>query len=87
MAQGKLKVKTKLPQNAKVKKQKGSAVTKRANCPRQPKKQEVSQKLKQAVSKTVNKSVEDEIRARASKGPKNFSKAQEVVANHNAKTN
>lgn len=31
MAQGKLKVKTKVPQNVKTKKQKGSAITKRAS--------------------------------------------------------
>lgn len=41
-----------------------------------------SQKLKQIVSKTVNKSVEDEIRARAKEGQINLSKAQQAVVKH-----
>lgn len=38
------------------------------------------QKLKQLVSKNVNKSVEQEIRQRATEGQMNLSKAQQAVA-------
>ncbi|KAJ8932393.1 hypothetical protein NQ318_012743 [Aromia moschata] len=89
MAQGKLKVKTKLPQNVKSKgkQDKGKAVTKRSNCPIQPKKKkhEEAQKLKQAISKTLNKAVEDEMRNRATSSQKPLSKAQQAVANHHSK--
>ncbi|KAJ8926324.1 hypothetical protein NQ314_021309 [Rhamnusium bicolor] len=89
MAQGKLKVKSKLPQNVKSKKQlrKGNAVTKRANCPIQSKKKqhEETQKIKQIISKTVNKAVEEEIRARAISNKKPLSIAQKAVADHHSK--
>ncbi|KAB0792482.1 hypothetical protein PPYR_14441 [Photinus pyralis] len=86
MAQGKLKVKSKLPPSVKNKKpaQKGKAVTQRANCPIKPKKQkhQEAQKLKQVVTKSVNKSVEEEMRSRAYEGKRPLSKAQEAVANY-----
>lgn len=48
------------------------------------KKFEEAHKLKKLISKAVNKSVEDEIRARASSSSKtNLSKAQQVVAAYN----
>ncbi|KAL3266675.1 hypothetical protein HHI36_010837 [Cryptolaemus montrouzieri] len=86
MAQGKLKIKTKLPQNVKSNKtKKGPAVTKRNNRPVKAKKKfEESHKLKQIISKTVNKAVEEEIRAQAGSKP-TLSKAQEAVAKFNAK--
>lgn len=40
------------------------------------------QKIKQMISKVVNKSVEEEIRSRAREGTRNYSKAQEAVAQH-----
>ncbi|KAF7269704.1 uncharacterized protein LOC143198183 [Rhynchophorus ferrugineus] len=84
MAQGKLKVKTKLPANAKKSNKKGSAVTKRANAPIKRKKQsqQEAQKLKQIITKTVNKAVEEDIRAQAGKTQANLSKAQQAVANY-----
>lgn len=85
MPQGKLKVKTKLPQNAKVKKtiKKGKAVTKRANCPVPSSRTKVDEvrKLKRVVTKTVNKSIEEEIRSRAL-DKKSLSKVQEAVAKY-----
>ncbi|XP_019865019.1 uncharacterized protein LOC109594253 [Aethina tumida] len=88
MAQGKLKVKTKVPQNVKTKKQKGSAITKRANCPIQSrkKKNDETNKLKEIITKTVNKAVEDEMRAKAETGQKSLSNAQKAVAAHNSKS-
>ncbi|KAG5865166.1 hypothetical protein JTB14_014248 [Gonioctena quinquepunctata] len=85
MAQGKMKVKSKLPKNVKTKKPNGKASTKRSNCPIKPKKKqhEEAQKLKQIIGKSVNKAVEEEMRARASGGPKNLSKVQQAVANQN----
>ncbi|CAG9824477.1 unnamed protein product [Phaedon cochleariae] len=87
MPQGKLRVKSKLPENLKLKKTKGNAVTKRSNRPIQPKKKhhQETQKIKQIISKSVNKAAEDELRARASGGQKNLSKAQQVIAQHNSK--
>ncbi|KAK5639755.1 hypothetical protein RI129_010566 [Pyrocoelia pectoralis] len=86
MAQGKLKIKSKLPPNVKNKKhvQKGKAVTQRANCPIKPKKQKQQEthKLKQIVTKSVNKSVEEEMRSRAYEGQRQLSKAQEAVATY-----
>lgn len=79
MAQGKLKVKTKLPASVKTKVnkvQKGSAIQKRKNAPMQPKKtklQEV-QKLKKMISKTVNSTIEDELREKAMEGRKTLAK-------------
>lgn len=55
-----------------------------ADAPVQAKKakfQEV-QKIKQMLSKVVNKSVEEEMRSRAQEGTRNYSKAQEAVAQH-----
>ncbi|XP_055694297.1 uncharacterized protein LOC129796409 [Lutzomyia longipalpis] len=87
MPQGKIKVKTKVPDavKAKLKKKKGVAFTRRANAPIQPKKAKIqeTQKIKQLLSKAVNKSVEEDIRARAQEGEINFSKAQHAVAKHN----
>ncbi|KAL1501349.1 hypothetical protein ABEB36_006684 [Hypothenemus hampei] len=89
MAQGKLKVKTKLPANSKKQQKKGSANTKRSNAPIKPKKQkfEEAHKLKQIITKTVNKAVEEEIRAKAGKSNFNLSKAQQAVAKYNAEAN
>uniref|UniRef100_A0A1L8DBS0 Uncharacterized protein n=1 Tax=Nyssomyia neivai TaxID=330878 RepID=A0A1L8DBS0_9DIPT len=89
MPQGKIKVKTKVPDAVKAKLQKkkksGVAFTRRANAPIQAKKTKMqgTQKIKQLLSKAVNKSVEEDIRARASEGVINFSKAQHAVAKHN----
>lgn len=85
MAQGKLKVKSKLPDNVKNKKNKGKAVTKRSNRPIQPKKTKLAEanKIKKVISKTVNKAVEDEIRNRAFGEKATLSKAQQAVADHN----
>lgn len=87
MPQGKIKVKTKVPDvvKQKLKKKKGVAFTRRANAPIQPKKAKLqeTQKIKQMLSKAVNKSVEEDIRARAQEGEINFSKAQNAVAQHN----
>lgn len=54
--------------------------------PIKPKKQhfEESHKLKKLITKTLNKSVEEEMRSRAS-GNKNLSKVQQAVAAHNSK--
>lgn len=84
MAQGKLKIKTKVPVK-KGKSVKGAAVTKRANAPIKPKKQKQqdAHKLKQIITKTLNKAMEDEMRARAGKGKLVLSNAQQVVAKHN----
>ncbi|ENN81454.1 uncharacterized protein LOC109546821 [Dendroctonus ponderosae] len=89
MAQGKLKVKSKLPSNNKTKKPKGTANTKRANAPSVPKKQRTQQahKLKQIITKTVNKTAEDEIRSRAGRSNLNLTQAQQAVAKHNMKRN
>ncbi|CAH0548018.1 unnamed protein product [Brassicogethes aeneus] len=84
MAQGKIKVKTKVP-NAKTKKQKGGANTKRANRPVPKKKSEETQRIKQIISKTVNKAVEEEMRKRSESGQKSLSNAQKAVAAHNSK--
>ncbi|KAF2905236.1 hypothetical protein ILUMI_00960 [Ignelater luminosus] len=86
MPQGKLKVKTQLPKNVKNKKdaKKGPAISKRANCPIQPKKKklEESQKIKQNLTKALNKAVEEEMRSRAYEGTKKLSKAEEAVVAH-----
>lgn len=52
------------------------------DAPIQSKKQQFTehQKLKQLVTKNVNRSVEEEIRARAKEGTLNLSKAQQAVA-------
>ncbi|KAH0954703.1 hypothetical protein HN011_006850 [Eciton burchellii] len=79
MAQGKLKVKTKLPASVKAKAnkhKKGSATQKRANAPIQPKKSKFqeTQKLKKMITKTVNNVAEDELRERALEGRKTLTK-------------
>nr|CAI5869267.1 unnamed protein product [Callosobruchus analis] len=89
MAQGKLKVKAKLPTNVKSKqKSKGSAVTKRANRPIQPKKatKDGLKKLKQVITKTVNSSIEQEIRNMAQAKSPTLSKAQKAVLEHHKKS-
>ncbi|XP_044268873.1 uncharacterized protein LOC123014068 [Tribolium madens] len=89
MAQGKLKTKTQLPKNVKNKKsaKKGSAITKRANRPIQPKKKGVAEakKLKQIVHKNVNKAIEEELRSRASNENKSLSAAQKAVVEYHKK--
>ncbi|KAJ8922225.1 hypothetical protein NQ315_004162 [Exocentrus adspersus] len=89
MAQGKLKIKTKLPQNIKIKKQKAGTSAKRSNCLIKPKKKnhQESQKLKKIISKTVNKAIEEEIRAKATSSQTNLSKAQQAVAKFQSKAN
>ncbi|KAK9886967.1 hypothetical protein WA026_019225 [Henosepilachna vigintioctopunctata] len=86
MAQGKLKIKSKVPDNVKAKKKsKGSAFTKRNNRPTKAKKKfEDSHKLKQIITKTVNKAVEEDIRAQAGSKP-TLSKAQQAVADYHSK--
>ncbi|XP_011883293.1 PREDICTED: uncharacterized protein LOC105570588 [Vollenhovia emeryi] len=81
MAQGKLKVKTKLPTSSKAKGKgkkgkKGPAVQKRGNAPVQPKKAKLqgAQKLKKIISKTVNTAAEDDLRERALEGRKALTK-------------
>ncbi|XP_011700714.1 PREDICTED: uncharacterized protein LOC105457623 [Wasmannia auropunctata] len=83
MAQGKLKVKTKLPAKAKGtkvtkvnKNKKGPAVKRRGNAPVQPKKAKLqeTQKLKKMISKTVNTAAEDDLRERALEGRKTLTK-------------
>ncbi|XP_044736911.1 uncharacterized protein LOC123298879 [Chrysoperla carnea] len=87
MAQGKLKVKTKVPMKAK-NKQKNTSIKPRNNRPVAPKKQKLQEahKLKKIVTKTVNKAVEQEIRALASsEGKQKLSKVQAKVAELNKK--
>lgn len=79
MAQGKLKVKTKLPAavKTKVKKvKKDSAIQRRGNAPVQPKKAKLqeTQKLKKIISKAVNNTIEDELREAAMDGRKTLAK-------------
>jgi len=79
MAQGKLKVKTKLPVSAKAKASKGKkgpAIQRRGNAPVRPKKTKVLevQKLKKVFSKTVNTAMEDELRKKALDGRKTLAK-------------
>ncbi|XP_076674153.1 uncharacterized protein LOC143372112 [Andrena cerasifolii] len=77
MAQGKLKVKTKLPSvkgKAKDKNKKGLAVKRRNNAPIQPKKRkfEETHKLKQMITRNVNKAMENELREKALGGKKSL---------------
>ncbi|XP_029165317.1 uncharacterized protein LOC114936313 [Nylanderia fulva] len=79
MAQGKLKVKTKVPASVKTKTKKikkGPAIQRRGNAPVQPKKTKLqeTQKLKKMISKTVNKTIEDELREAAMNGKKTLAK-------------
>ncbi|XP_055923947.1 uncharacterized protein LOC129954216 [Eupeodes corollae] len=85
MAQGKFK-KAKLPAaiQKKQNKKNSPAFTRRSNAPIQPKKNKFNenQKIKHVITKNVNKSVEHELRGRATEGNINLSKAQEAVAKH-----
>ncbi|XP_012274966.1 uncharacterized protein LOC105696809 [Orussus abietinus] len=79
MAQGKLKVKSKLPPSSKTKsnkKAKGPPVHRRDNAPVKAKKTKLQEahKLKQMISKNVNKSVETELRQRALNGKQSLTK-------------
>ncbi|GBP38743.1 hypothetical protein EVAR_22392_1 [Eumeta japonica] len=67
MAQGKMKVKNKLPANVKTKKDKGRAITKRHNAPVKSKvpTRDSSGRAKLALTKLVNEAAERELRARA----------------------
>ncbi|CAG9796355.1 unnamed protein product [Diatraea saccharalis] len=78
MAQGKLKVKSKLPSGAKVKKAKGKAVTKRSNAPVKSK-TVANAKIKNNVTKMVNAAAEKQLRALATGTPQ-LSAAQQRVA-------
>ncbi|KAK0178644.1 hypothetical protein PV327_007519 [Microctonus hyperodae] len=83
MAQGKLKVKSKLPSATKAKQgknKKGPAIQRRGNAPIQPKKtkfQEAHQ-LKKMISKTVNNAMEDELRDKALDGKKSLTKKSQA---------
>ncbi|KAJ8981689.1 hypothetical protein NQ317_003410 [Molorchus minor] len=87
MAQGKLKVKTKLPERLKSKniKLKAARLLRGQlvflDRPIQPKKDKLEkiQKIKQIISKTVNKAVEEEIRNRAKSGQTNFSRPSSLL--------
>lgn len=82
MAQGKLKVKSKLPSGAKVKKNKnkGKAVTKRNNAPVRSKSQAIERnKMKANVTKMVNAVAEKQLRSLATDTP-TLSAAQQRVA-------
>ncbi|XP_076183891.1 uncharacterized protein LOC143155259 [Ptiloglossa arizonensis] len=80
MAQGKLKVKSKLPASqegkAKGKNKKKTAIQRRNNAPIQPKKKkfEDTHKLKQMITRTVNKAMEDELREKALDGKKSLTR-------------
>ncbi|VVC92619.1 uncharacterized protein LOC126968649 [Leptidea sinapis] len=80
MAQGKMKLKSKLPDGAKVKKGKGKAVTKRSNAPVKSKDKVVKKnKMKNTVTKMVNAAAEKQLRALATGAPE-LSAAQQRVA-------
>lgn len=80
MAQGKLKVKSKLPAGAKTKKAKGKAITKRNNAPARSKAPAVDRnKMKVNVTKMVNAAAEQQLRALATQTPQ-LSEAQKRVA-------
>ncbi|XP_026759141.2 uncharacterized protein LOC113518425 [Galleria mellonella] len=67
MAQGKLKVKNKLPAGAKIKKGKGKAITKRINAPVPSKAKAIEKnKMKDKLTKMVNAAAEQQLRALAS---------------------
>ncbi|KFB52316.1 AGAP011636-PA-like protein [Anopheles sinensis] len=87
MAQGKLKVKSKPPQNSKKPQNKGSAFSKRKNAPIQSKKHKFLEdhKLKQVITKTVNKKNEDDLRKVAYEGQTKLSQAQLAVQEHHRK--
>ncbi|XP_041975282.1 uncharacterized protein LOC121730342 [Aricia agestis] len=80
MAQGKMKVKSKLPSGAKTKKAKGKAVTKRNNAPVKSKVQALERnKMKNTVTKMVNAAAEKQLRSLATDTPQ-LSAAQQRVA-------
>ncbi|XP_049883645.1 uncharacterized protein LOC126379102 [Pectinophora gossypiella] len=80
MAQGKLKVKSKLPSGAKQKKGKGKAITKRSNAPAKSKAPAVERnKMKANVTKMVNAAAEKQLRSLATDTPQ-LSAAQQRVA-------
>ncbi|XP_073967749.1 uncharacterized protein [Bombus fervidus] len=83
MAQGKLKVKAKLPSTVKGKdkKKKSLGIQRRNNAPIQPKKKkfEETHKLKQMITKSVNKAVEDELRERVLEGKRSLTKNEAVA--------
>lgn len=87
MAQGKLKVKTKLPSTVKEKNKnkKNFAIQRRNNAPIQPKKKkfEETHKLKQMITKTVNKAMEDELREKALEGKKSLTKKNSSILKKN----
>ncbi|KAK2586760.1 hypothetical protein KPH14_011789 [Odynerus spinipes] len=79
MAQGKLKVKTKLPPSAKTKsgkQKKGPAIQRRGNAPIKSKNAKFKEvhKLKKIITKTVNNAIEDELREKALEGKKSLTK-------------
>ncbi|XP_053987981.1 uncharacterized protein LOC128891781 [Hylaeus anthracinus] len=80
MAQGKLKVKSKVPASqkgkAKNKTKKTPAIQRRNNAPIQPKKKKVedAHKLKQMITRTVNKAMEEELREKALGGKKSLTR-------------
>ncbi|XP_043578919.1 uncharacterized protein LOC122566150 [Bombus pyrosoma] len=83
MAQGKLKVKAKVPSTVKGKNKnkKSSGIQRRNNAPIQPKKKkfEETHKLKQMITKTVNKAMEDELRAKALEGKISLTRKEAVT--------
>lgn len=80
MAQGKTKVKSKLPAGVKNNKAKGRAVTKRKNAPVKSKNSADKSRMKGQVSRMVNAAAEEQLRAMAKEGPKQLSEAQKRVA-------
>ncbi|OAD62772.1 hypothetical protein WN48_07229 [Eufriesea mexicana] len=88
MAQGKLKVKSKVPSpiknKNKGKNKKSLAIQRRSNAPIQPKKRkfEEAHKLKQMITRTVNKAMEDELRKKALDGKKSLKKVQLATKNN-----
>ncbi|XP_057322319.1 uncharacterized protein LOC130665761 [Microplitis mediator] len=85
MAQGKMKIKTKLPDSAKAKQgknKKGPAIQRRGNAPIKAKKAKIveAHKLKQMITKTVNKAAETELRERALDGKMGLTKKKAPAA-------
>ncbi|CAL7947653.1 unnamed protein product [Xylocopa violacea] len=79
MAQGKLKVKAKVPPlKGKNNNKRGSAIQRRNNAPIQPKKKkfEEAHKLKQMITRTVNRAMENELREKALDGKKSLTKKE-----------
>ncbi|XP_076755805.1 uncharacterized protein LOC143426313 [Xylocopa sonorina] len=78
MAQGKLKVKAKVPPLKGKNNKKGPAIQRRNNAPIQPKKKkfEETHKLKQMITRTVNRAMENELREKALDGKKSLTKKE-----------